>query len=223
MPRLRRRREEDVDDTVQSSKTQNATYAVDKVVRHTLQPVGRIRRISAALLVDDAVDIQQANGKTTETRRKRTPEELKQIEVLAAAAIGFDEKRGDTLAVQNLSFQQSPQQTPVPPSKVERIRVVVNDWSSLIRYVVIFVLFIADICAAVASHQEAGALCLQPTTRQVGGTVESGDGRQPGSGFIGSNDIVRCGTAVDGLAETACGESKKRASRDRTAGAVMAA
>jgi flagellar M-ring protein FliF len=133
--------DEDIDDTVQSSKTQNATYAVDKVVRHILQPVGRIRRISAALLIDDAVDIQQANGKTSETRRKRTPEELKQIEVLAGAAIGLDEKRGDTLAVQNLSFQQSPQQAAPAPSKVDRIRVVINDWSSLIRYAVIFILF----------------------------------------------------------------------------------
>jgi flagellar M-ring protein FliF len=130
------------DDTVQSSKTQNATYAVDKTVRHTLQPVGRIRRITAALLVDDAVDIQQTNGKTSETRRKRTPEELKQIEVLAAAAIGLDEKRGDTLAVQNLTFQQLPQASPTPPGKVERIRMVVNDWSSIIRYGVIFLLFL---------------------------------------------------------------------------------
>ena len=135
--------DEDVDDTVQSSKTQNATYAVDKVVRHTIQPVGRIRRITAALLVDDAVETQQANGKTTETRRKRTPEELKQIEVLAAAAIGFDEKRGDTLAVQNLSFQQSAQQLPAVASKIDKIRVVVNDWSSLIRYVLIALLFLA--------------------------------------------------------------------------------
>jgi flagellar M-ring protein FliF len=133
--------DEDVDDTVQSSKTQNATYAVDKTVRHILQPMGRIRRISAALLVDDAIDSQQANGKTTETRRKRTPEELKQIEVLASAAIGLDEKRGDTLAVQNLSFQQSSLQAPTAPSKVDKIRVVVNDWSSVIRYVLIFGLF----------------------------------------------------------------------------------
>ena len=134
--------EEETDDTVQSSKTQNATYAVDKLVRHTVQPVGKIRRITAALLVDDAIDTQQANGKTSETRRKRTPEELKQIEVLAAAAIGLDEKRGDTLAVQNLSFQQSSLQAPAPPSKVERIRVTLNDWSSLIRYAVIVLLFL---------------------------------------------------------------------------------
>jgi flagellar M-ring protein FliF len=134
--------EEEADDTVQSSKTQNATYAVDKVVRHTLQPVGRIRRISAALLVDDAIEIQQVNGKSSETRRKRTAEELKQIEVLAAAAIGLEEKRGDTLAVQNLSFQQLPLQAAPPPSPVERIRVIVNDWSSLIRYAGIFLLFL---------------------------------------------------------------------------------
>jgi flagellar M-ring protein FliF len=134
--------DDEADDTVQSSKTQNATYAVDKTVRHTLQPMGRIRRISAALLVDDAVDVQQANGKSSETRRKRTAEELKQIEALAAAAIGLDEKRGDTLAVQNLTFQQSPQPVPTPPSKVDRIRVIINDWSSLIRYGVIAVLFL---------------------------------------------------------------------------------
>ena len=133
--------DEDSEDTLQTSKTENGTYAVDKLVRHTLNPAGRIRRISAALLVDDAVDVQQVNGKPSEARRKRTPDELKQIETLAAAAIGLDEKRGDTLAVQNLSFQQLPEQAPPPPSKLEKVRVTLNDWSSLIRYAAIFLLF----------------------------------------------------------------------------------
>jgi len=44
--------------------------------------------------------------------------------------------------VQNLSFQQSPQQALTPPTKVERIRVMVNDWSSLIRYAGIILLFL---------------------------------------------------------------------------------
>ena len=56
--------EEDEPTTVQTSKTESSTYAVDKVVRHTLQPVGRIRRISAALLIDDAVEVQQAERKS---------------------------------------------------------------------------------------------------------------------------------------------------------------
>jgi flagellar M-ring protein FliF len=135
--------EEDGDDTVSISKTENGTYAVDKLTRHTLQPAGRIRRISAALLIDDAVDVQQANGKNTESRRKRTPEELKQIEALASAAIGLDKERGDTLAVQNLSFQQLPEQNLPGPSKLEKVRVTLNDWSSVTRYAGIVLLFIA--------------------------------------------------------------------------------
>jgi len=134
--------EEDSGDSVQISKTENGTYAVDKLVRHTLLPAGRIHRISAALLVDDAVELQQQNGKVSETRRKRTPDELKQIEALAAAAIGFDEKRGDTLAVQNLSFQQIPEKAAEPASRLDRIRVTLNDWSSLIRYGALLVLFL---------------------------------------------------------------------------------
>jgi flagellar M-ring protein FliF len=133
--------EEDNGDTIQTSKTENGTYAVDKTVRHTMQPAGRIRRVSAALLVDDAIDIQQQNGKSVENRRKRTPDELKQIETLAAAAIGLDEKRGDTIAVQNLSFQQQPEQAPEPPSKLDRVRVTLNDWSSMIRYAALLILF----------------------------------------------------------------------------------
>ena len=173
--------DEDVDDTVQSSKTQNATYAVDKTVRHILQPMGRIRRISAALLVDDAIDTQQANGKTTETRRKRTPEELKQIEVLASAAIGLDEKRGDTLAVQNLSFQQSPA---AGASCAEqggqdsrcRERLVIGH--SIRPHLWIVPVGVRPV---VAPDQETGTLCIQSVARQVCGAVKSGNGRESGT------------------------------------------
>src|SRR5579863_5608047 len=58
-------------DGTQLSKSESNTYAVNKVVRHTLQPAGRIRRITAALLVDDALEVKQENGKRSETRRKR--------------------------------------------------------------------------------------------------------------------------------------------------------
>src|SRR5262249_25909299 len=84
-------------DGSQTSRGESVNYDVNKVVRHTLEPAGRIRRITAALLVDDAVDVKQEGGKRTETRRKRTPDELKQIEDLAKAAIGVDATRGDIL------------------------------------------------------------------------------------------------------------------------------
>lgn len=143
-------------DGTQISKSESNTYAVNKVVRHTLQPAGRIRRITAALLVDDAIDVKQENGKRTETRRKRTPDELKQIEDLAKAAIGVDATRGDILTVQNLSFDQSPVEAPAKPTIMQKVRVTLDDWSSLVRYAAIILLFLL-----------AYALLLRPLKKQL--------------------------------------------------------
>ena len=129
-------------DGVQLSKSESNTFAVNKVVRHVMEPAGRIRRISAALLVDDAVDVKQEAGKRTESRRKRTPDELKQIEDLAKAAIGVDLARGDSLTIENLSFEQTPVEAPVKPGVAERVRVTLNDWSSIVRYGALILLFL---------------------------------------------------------------------------------
>ena len=149
------------DDGSQVSKTENETYAVSKTVRHTLNPAGRLHRISAALVVDDVLETATANGKTTQTRRKRTADELKNIEDLAKAAIGIDAQRGDTLTVENLSFEQMPA-APAPEKLplVDRVRVVLRDWSSIVRYAAVLILFLL-----------AYALLLRPLKKQVLATV----------------------------------------------------
>jgi len=129
-------------DGTQLSKSESNTFAVNKIVRHTVQPAGRIRRVSAALLVDDAIDVKQENGKRSESRRKRTPDELKQIEDLAKAAIGIDPSRGDSVTVQNLSFEQIPSDAPVKMPVTERVRTILNDWSNIVRYAALILLFL---------------------------------------------------------------------------------
>ena len=47
---------------------------------------------------------------------------MKQIEQLAAAALGIDAKRGDLLAVENLSFQSLQQDAPALPTFTERVQ-----------------------------------------------------------------------------------------------------
>jgi flagellar M-ring protein FliF len=127
----------------QSSHSESATYAVSKSVRHTMQPAGRVKRIAAAVLIDDAVETAETNGpKTPSPRRKRTAEEMKEIESLAGAAIGFDAQRGDVLAVQNLSFQELPVEKVPPPGKFETTRKLVTQWAGLLRYAAIFALFL---------------------------------------------------------------------------------
>jgi flagellar M-ring protein FliF len=124
-----------------SSKTESTTYAVSKSLHRSVEPAGRVRRIAAAVLVDDAVEVTEQAGKRTTTRRKRTADEMKQIEELARAAIGVDAQRGDVLAVENLSFQEIPLDTPPPPSKSEHWRRLLEPWAWVLRYVGLAALF----------------------------------------------------------------------------------
>jgi len=126
----------------QSSKSDSSTFAVSKNTRHVLNPAGRVHRITASVLIDDAVETKQENGKSSTVRRKRTPEEMTAIEKLARAAIGVDDQRGDLLAVENLSFQAAPVETPAAPGKLDKWRLLVQPWAGALRYVGITLLFL---------------------------------------------------------------------------------
>jgi flagellar M-ring protein FliF len=131
-----------VKDLAQSSKTESATYGVNRTTRHLIEPAGSIRRITAAVLLDDALERKQEKGKWVETHHKRTPEELKTISELAQAAIGFNIARGDVISVQNLSFDR-PVAADIPPiTLADKARKGINEYSSIIRYAGITVLFL---------------------------------------------------------------------------------
>jgi flagellar M-ring protein FliF len=109
-------------------------------VRHVVQPSGGIKRIAAAIPVDDAVETGSEGDRKVETRHKRSAEEMKQIEELAKAAIGFDPARGDHLSVQNISFTGiSPEGG--PSNLPERLAPVLQEWMGVIRYVGLAALF----------------------------------------------------------------------------------
>ena len=130
----------------QSSKSESSTYAVNKLVRRTIEPAGRIRRISAALLVDDVAETKIEGGKLVTTRHKRTPEELKQLEELAKAAIGLDSTRGDVITVSNLSFDQPPPELVIPQTRLQKVtgqvRTALHDWSVVVRYGALVLIFV---------------------------------------------------------------------------------
>ncbi|APG18660.1 flagellar M-ring protein FliF [Kosakonia radicincitans DSM 16656] len=79
--------------------THNETnnYEVDRTIRHTKMNVGDIERLSVAVVVNYRT---LADGKTAAL----TADQLKQIEDLTREAMGYTEKRGDTLNVVNSPF-----------------------------------------------------------------------------------------------------------------------
>ena len=86
----------------QSSETrERINYEVSETNRELRKEPGDIRRLSVAVLVDDAVDVA-ADG--TATHSPRSEEELSALRELVASAVGFDEERGDTLTIKSMEF-----------------------------------------------------------------------------------------------------------------------
>jgi flagellar M-ring protein FliF len=95
--------------TPSKSKSEKSliNYEVSKKITRLTKPVGEIQRISAAVVVDDAVDVQLQNGELNKQPRKRTADELDAIKKIAQAAVGFNSQRGDVIEVANLPFDTS--------------------------------------------------------------------------------------------------------------------
>jgi flagellar M-ring protein FliF len=131
-----------IKDLGQSSKTESATYGVNRITRHLIQPAGSIRRVTAAVLLDDAIERKLEKGKWVESHHKRTPDELKTITELAQAAIGFNAARGDVISVQNLGFDH-PVAAELPPiTLADKARKGINDYAQVLRYAALLVLFL---------------------------------------------------------------------------------
>jgi flagellar M-ring protein FliF len=127
----------------QLSTTENARYGVNRVVVHRVTPAGQLQRVSAAILVDDAVIKNVVGGKVTFVRHARSQAELNQIQALAEAVIGFDAKRGDTINVQDMSFASDEDAANVPvPALTQRVQQAVSEYSSLLRPLSLLALFL---------------------------------------------------------------------------------
>jgi len=129
-------------DPGQYSKTESDSYGVNKTTRHVIEPAGSIRRLTAAVVLDDAIERKQQGGKWVEVRHKRAPDELQHISALAQAAIGFNSTRGDVISVENLTFDR-PEEEDFPPANfVDRARKGLSDNASVVRYAGLLILFV---------------------------------------------------------------------------------
>ncbi|SFE99229.1 flagellar basal-body MS-ring/collar protein FliF [Nitrosomonas sp. Nm166] len=82
-------------------KESTTNYEVDKTVQHTQQSIGNIKRLTAAVVVN----YRKKTGENGEvTYEPLTAEEIKEINSLVKEAMGYNEKRGDSLTVTNSLF-----------------------------------------------------------------------------------------------------------------------
>ncbi len=82
-------------------KESTVNYEVDRTIRHTVLPVGMIKRLSVAVLVNNR-KVTDPKGKISYTPLSEV--EKAQVNNLVKEAVGFDPTRGDSLNVQNAAF-----------------------------------------------------------------------------------------------------------------------
>jgi flagellar M-ring protein FliF len=92
---------------VQTMQPESGTYAVTRHLTHTEEGPGRLRRITAAVVVNDRMTMEGAGKALHEVWKPRTPDEMHRLEQLAQAAVGFDGKRGDQVVIENVSFSSN--------------------------------------------------------------------------------------------------------------------
>jgi len=93
------------------SETRN--FEPSKTVRRSVEPVGRIRRLSVAVVLDT----NWAPGEDGELISDLRPaDQMEQIEQIVARAVGLDLERGDQIQVEQFEFSSS--RNPIEPEPV---------------------------------------------------------------------------------------------------------
>ena len=94
----------------QSSSGTTTNYDVDKTITHTVSPVGSVKRISVAVLIDE----KPLPGGTDKQFAALPSAQIQQIQQLVEESIGYDAKRGDSVKVVQMPFASSQENAVLP-------------------------------------------------------------------------------------------------------------
>ena len=109
-------------------KEQTHTIDYDRKDVQTEMGPGRIRRVTAAVVVNDKAAAEGAAGKEHTVWKPRSAEEMKKLEQLAQAAVGFDVTRGDQVVMSNVSFSSN-----VPEVKLAGAEKVMDEAKTFVQ------------------------------------------------------------------------------------------
>ncbi|MET0292727.1 MAG: flagellar basal-body MS-ring/collar protein FliF [Steroidobacteraceae bacterium] len=137
-----------------SSSQATRNYEIDRTVAYTRQPAGRLQRLSVAVVIDN-LRATDSEGKATET--PLTEEQIARVTTLVRDAVGFDEKRGDSITVVNQGFHA---EAALEQPELEKIPIWEQPWArdlaKLFAGLVIVVLLLLFIVRPLIKNLTAG-------------------------------------------------------------------
>jgi flagellar M-ring protein FliF len=149
-----------------SSKQSTRNYEIDRTLAYTKLPPGHLKRVSVAVLVDNArVTDEEGNVKETPL----TTEQIANMTRLVKDTVGFDEKRGDSVSVINASFHpvEEPEAGPLQTTPIWE-RAIVRDAAKILAGLIIVIILVLQVIKPLMKA------LMAPQRGQSGGNGDAG-------------------------------------------------
>lgn len=134
-------------------------FEMDRTLSHTKQSFGGLQRLSVAVLVADKT-VTDAEGKTTV--EKLGEAELEALTRLVRDAVGYDEKRGDTVSISSMAFYQDPAEAAEAEEPGFLQNPAVQSWGkqalAAVLVLVVALILVKPLLRALAGGAPAGAV-----------------------------------------------------------------
>jgi flagellar M-ring protein FliF len=155
-------------------------FEMDRTMNHTKQSMGDLQRLSVAVLIDEK-RVTAADG--TVTTEKIPAAELEAIQKLVRDAVGFDEKRGDTVSVSSMPFYQSPAvEDAEEPGLLQSptVQSLGKQGLAAALILVVAVVLVRPLLRAMSGGAGAGGSASSPAYAGAGGSTASSPAEQRG-------------------------------------------
>jgi flagellar M-ring protein FliF len=157
-------------------------YEVSKSVKHIVNEIGKVDRVSVAVIVDNQTTTTTTPEGQTETKSTpRSEADMKKYKDLVSAAIAFNTERGDQLIVENVSFESELETITEPTFLEKQAPQILTGLRYLIIpfvFILIYFLFIRPVQKTVFSAAWQPAEALSGRSASGGALPRNGGGVQ---------------------------------------------
>ena len=126
-----------------NKSTTTTNYEISKTIKDTTEDMVRIKRITAAVVVDGHYEMKKGKDGEKLTYIPLSKADLDSITNLVKQSIGFNPKRGDEVSVSNFQFNVSSvtKESLTPTSKVAKmINTYLGPFEPMLKYLFLFII-----------------------------------------------------------------------------------
>ncbi|MBI1824145.1 MAG: flagellar M-ring protein FliF [Nitrospirae bacterium] len=161
-------------------KNDVTNYEISKTTSRIIEPVGTIKRLSVAVMVDGAYEVTKGDkGQSTRKYIPRSDDEMKKLSDLVKKAMGYSDERKDQIEVVNIPFEANAEVPSEEPAAPESINKMVQ-YAPYIKYalggivsLIVFFLVIRPVLKGLASTSPGEISGVQMSQGQMAAVGEA--------------------------------------------------